>query len=228
MSTIETADIVITVERRPDSGKEIAKRLRREDKIPAVVCGGGKPTAAISVDQDSVKQILKQQGGENTIFLLKLAGTKEERRAMIKDKQVDPITGEILHLDFIRVMRGHKLTVTIPIDLVGDSAGVRHGGRIDFISRDLQVEVLPREMFNNIELDISDLEIGDNITVADLEDRLPASGKFLEDPGRVVVLIEAPRISVEEEEEEEGELVVAEQAEPELIKKSKDDEDEGE
>lgn len=223
-TTIETADIVITVDRREDTGKEAAGRLRRENKIPSIVYGGDKPTFSIAVDQESVKELLKQKGGGNTIFLLKLKGTKEERRAMIKDKQVHPITGEILHLDFIRVTRGHKLTVTIPIELVGDSVGVRHGGRMDFVSRELQVEVLPREMFNKIDLDISELEIGDHVCVGDLMDRLPESAKFLEDAGRVVVLVEEPRIVVEEEEEEE-ELVISESTEPELIRKGKEDEE---
>jgi large subunit ribosomal protein L25 len=192
-----------------------------------VVYGGDKPPVPISVDEAAVREILKQESGENTIFLLKLEGTKEERRAMIKELQADPISGKFVHIDFIRVMAGHALNVTIRIDLIGDCAGVRHGGRIDFISRELAVEVLPRHMFDHIEIDMSKMDIGDVITVADLEERLPESGKFLEDPNRVVVLVEAPRAATAEEAEEEeaaGEMVIEESAEPEVIGRGKEDE----
>ena len=93
-------------------------------------------------------------------------------------------------------------------------------------SRELAVEVLPRHMFDHIDIDITDMEIGDVVTVADLEDKLPESGKFLEDPSRVVVVVELPRLVEEEEEEElDEDLVIEEGAEPELIGKGKDDEE---
>jgi len=225
---IETADITLTVDKREGKGTNPSGRLRAEGRVPAVVYGGNKPPVPISVEELAVKEILKQEAGENTIFLLKLKGTKEERRAMIKELQVDPISGHFIHLDFIRVTAGHKLNVSIRIDLIGDCVGVRNGGRVDFQSRELAVEVLPRHMFDHIDIDISDMEIGDVVTVADLEDELPESGKFLEDPSRVVMNIELPRIIEEEEEEEleglEG-LETEESAEPEVIGKGKDDEE---
>jgi large subunit ribosomal protein L25 len=226
-TTIETADITLIVDKREDKGTNPSGRLRAEGRVPAVLYGGGKPPVPISVDDLAVREILKQEAGENTIFLLKLKGTKEERQAMIKELQVDPISGRFIHIDFIRVTAGHKLNVTIRIDLIGDCAGVRHGGRIDFVSRDLAVEVLPRHMFDHIDIDMTDMEIGDVVTVADLEDKIPESAKFLEDPARVVVLVEQPRL-VEEEEEEEAELAgleTEEGAEPEVIGKGKEDEE---
>jgi large subunit ribosomal protein L25 len=225
-ATIETADIVLVVEKREDKGKNPSGRLRAEGRVPSVLYGGELPPVPISVDEAAVKEILKQEAGENTIFLLKLEGTKEERRAMIKELQVDPISGRFIHIDFIRVKAGHKLNVSIRIDLVGDCIGVRHGGRIDFVSRELAVEVLPRHMFDHIDVDISDMEIGDVVTVGDLEDKLPESGKFLEDPNRVVVVVETPRLVVEEEEEEE-EMVIEESAEPEIVGKAKEEDEEG-
>jgi large subunit ribosomal protein L25 len=224
----ESSEIVITVEKRSDQGRSAARRVRREGRIPAVVYGGDKPPVAISVEEDVLKELLKQKGGENTIFLLKLKRSKEERRAMIREIQRDPISGAFLHIDFIRVTRGQKLNVSMPIELEGDSIGVRHGGRIDFISRELAIEILPREMFDKITLDISELDVGQNIRVGDLEDRLPESARFLEDTNRVVVAIEVPKIVEEEVEEEEEELVIEESAEPELIRKGKDDEGEAE
>jgi large subunit ribosomal protein L25 len=217
-TTIETADIVLTVDKREDKGTNPSGRLRAEGRVPAVLYGGGKPSVPISVDEGAVKEILKQEAGENTIFLLKLRGTQEERRAMIKELQVDPISGRFVHIDFIRVTAGHKLNVSIHVDLVGDCVGVRHGGRIDFVSRELSVEVLPRHMFDHIDVDMTEMEIGDVVTVADLEDKIPESAKFLEDPSRVVVVVETPRLVEEEAEEEEAEeLVVEEGAEPEVI-----------
>jgi large subunit ribosomal protein L25 len=224
----ESADIVITVEKREPGSSGASGRLRREGKVPAVVYGGGKDPVTITVDEVSVQELLKQEGGENTIFLLKLKGTKEERQAIIKELQTDPINGKFVHIDFLRVMRGQKLTVKMPVELIGDSVGVRHGGRVDFVSRELEVEVLPREMFDKLVIDISDLDIGDHVMVSELEPQLPPSAKFLEDTHRTVVVISAPKAVALEEEEEEAELVVGEAEEPEVIRGRHDEEQEEE
>lgn len=226
----ETADLVITVERREALGKGGAKKLRKLGKIPAVVYGGDKDALAITVDHHAVKELLRKESGENTIFLLKLAGTKQERRAMIRQIQVDPLTKQFIHIDFIRVTRGHKLTVTVPIELEGDCVGVRHGGLVDFMSRELQVEVLPREMLDRLLVDISDLDVGEHVRVKDLEELLPSSGRFIEDPNRMVVSIDIPRGAKEKTAEElaaEEELMITEQAEPEVIGRGKGEEEEG-
>lgn len=224
----ESADIVITVEKREELGKEAAGRYRRDGHIPAVVYGGDKPPVPITVEEESIRELLKQAAGENTIFLLKLKGTSEERRAMIKDIQADPISGKFIHIDFIRVTRGHKLQVSMPIELVGDSIGVRHGGRVDFVTREVSLEILPREMFDKITVDISDLEVGEHVRVGAVADQLPPSARILDDENRVVVVIEAPRAVALEEAEVEVEVaeeaVIAETAEPELIRKGKGEE----
>ena len=226
-TTIETADITLIVDKREEKGTNPSGRLRAEGRVPAVVYGGGISPVPISVDELAVKEVLKQDAGENTIFLLKLKGAKDERQAMIKELQIDPISGHFIHIDFIRVTAGHKLSVSIRIDLIGDCVGVRNGGRIDFASRELSVEVLPRHMFDHIDVDMADMEIGDVVTVGDLEEKLPESGKFIEDASRVVVVVERPRIIEEEEEEELVEdLVIEEGAEPELIGKGKEEDEE--
>lgn len=225
----ERSDIVITVEKRPDQGKSMARKLRREGQIPAVVYGGDRPPVNISVDEHALRELLKQEAGENTIFLLKLKGTKEERRAMIRELQKDPISGHFIHIDFIRITAGQKINVGMPVELSGDCVGVRHGGRVDFVSRELQIEILPREMFDKLTVDISNLDVGHHISVSDLDGLLPASARFLEDPGRVVVVVETPRVTAAELEEEaaaEAELVIAESAEPEVIRKGKAEESE--
>ncbi len=215
-------DIVITVERRDGLGKEAVKKLRQVGKIPGVVYGGGKEPFPITVDRHVVQELLKQEAGENTIFLLKLKGAKQQRRAMIREIQIDPMTRDFIHIDFIRVTRGQKLTVSVPVELVGDCAGVRHGGVLDFSTRDIEMEVLPRELPEKITVDISELDIDQNITIEDLGDLMPKSARVLEDPGRVVVTIAPPRAATVEEEaaeaaEAQPELVITERVEPEVI-----------
>jgi large subunit ribosomal protein L25 len=228
---IQTPEITITVEAREGRGSGEAGRMRHQGRVPSVLYGGDKPPVAISVDEHAVKEILKGAAGENTIFLLKLEDTDEERLAMIKELQTDPISGQFVHIDFIRITRGHKLTVKMPVELVGDSVGVRHGGRIDFVTREVELEILPREMFDKLVLDISHLEVGEHMTVADLVSQLPENATLLEDVNRVVVVVHAPRMVEElvEEEEIDEEMVIEEAAEPEVIGKGKaEDEDEGE
>lgn len=224
----ERGNLVITVQTRDDFGKSASSRIRREGHIPAVVYGGDRPAVPIVVEETAVKEVLSQAAGENTIFLLKLPNSKEQRETMIKEIQKDPISGKFLHIDFIRITRGHKVHVMVPVELTGDCLGIRQGGRMDFVTRELGVEVLPREMLDKITVNVSDLDIGDNVVVGDLQDRLPPSGKFADDPQRVVVLVEAPRGLGLEEEEAEGELVIEEAEEPELIRRGRGEEGEGE
>lgn len=227
----QTPEITITVEAREGRGTGEAGRMRNQGRVPSVLYGGDKPPVAISVDEHAVQEILKGAAGENTIFLLKLKGTDEERLAMIKELQVDRISGKFIHIDFIRITRGHKLTVKMPVELIGDCIGVRLGGRVDFVSREIELEILPRELFDKFVLDITNLELGENLKVADLASQLPENAKFLDDENRVVVVIEIPRV-VEEEVEEEvlaDEAVISESAEPEVIGKGKgEDAEEGE
>jgi large subunit ribosomal protein L25 len=225
--SLQSPEMTITVELREGRGSSEAGRMRHQGRVPAVVYGGDKPPVAISVDERSVKEILKSAAGENTIFLLKLEDASEERLAMIRELQVDPISGRFIHIDFIRITRGHKLTVKMPVELIGDCAGVRHGGRVDFVTRDVEIELLPREMFDKFVLDISNLEVGEHLKVADLASQLPENGRFVDDEQRVVVVVEAPRAVVEEEVAAAGaELVTEEGEEPEVIGKGKA-EDEG-
>jgi len=224
--SLQSPEITITVEKREGRGSAEAGRLRRLGQVPSVIYGGELGPVAISVDEHSVKEILKGAAGENTIFLLKLKGTDEERLAMIKELQVDRIGGHFIHIDFIRITRGHKLTVNMPVELIGDCVGVRHGGRVDFVSREIEIEILPRDMFDKFVLDISELDVGEHLKVADVAGQLPEDAKFLDDEDRVVVVVEVPKLVEEEEEAEEAEeaLETEETAEPELISKGKGDE----
>ncbi len=226
-TTIQTADITLIVEKREDRGTNPSGRLRAEGRVPAVLYGGELPPVAISVDDLAVRDILKQDAGENTIFLLKLKNTTEERMAMIKELQVDPISGKFVHIDFIRVTAGHKLNVTIHIDLIGDSVGCASGRPHRLrVARARGRGAAARYVRPHRHRHRPRWRSAIVVTVADLEERLPESAKFLEDPSRVVVVVEQPRLIEEEEEEDllaEGEEV-EEGAEPEIISKGKDEE----
>lgn len=230
MAKSEKSDaFVLEVERREVHGSGVSRQMRAAGRVPAVVYGGGLDPLNISVSEKDFSELLKQEYGENTIFLLKLKGTKQERLAMIHEMQVDPISRSYLHVDFIRITKGHVVRVNVPVELTGDSVGVRQGGLLDFQTRELEIEVLPSEMFEKIVVDISSLDVDQNVMVQDVLDQLPKSGKALDDPERVIVSVVAPRaVAAEEEEEEEAaELITEEESEPELIRKGRGEEEEG-
>ncbi|NOZ94387.1 MAG: 50S ribosomal protein L25 [Acidobacteria bacterium] len=215
-ATMKKQDIVIEVERREGIGKEAAGKLRRQGKIPGVVYGGGVSPFAITVDRHSIQELLKQESGGNTIFLLKLKGGKQERRTMIREIQIDPMTRDFIHVDFIRVTKGHALNVTVPLELDGDCVGIRHGGVADFVTREVEMEVLPREIPDKIVVDISNVDVDELITLGDITGLFPPSARLLSDPNAVVVRVMIPRVARPEVEEEE-ETIITEQAEPEII-----------
>jgi large subunit ribosomal protein L25 len=202
-----------------DSGtKNDARRVRRSGKIPAVVYGAGKQTTAVSVDPRQVSRILHSATGHNTVFDLALDG--ERAKAMIVDWQYEPIKGSLLHIDLKRIAMDKKLRVNVPIELVGEPAGVKQqGGILEQIAREVEVECLPGDIPNQIELNVSELVFGVVLRVSDLpkNDKI----KYLSDPEQPVAHI----ITIKEEEVPAAEAVAGEAAaapaEPEVIKKGK-------
>jgi large subunit ribosomal protein L25 len=220
----DSTAMVIEVEQRSSLGSSAVGKLRREGKIPGIVYGGAKGAVAIAVAQRPLEDLLRHGG--HRLVRLRIGGEEEQGDAMVKEVQSDPISGLPLHVDFIRIESGHKVHITVEVVLKGDCVGVRHGGRLDFPSRMLALEVLPNEMIDLIEVDVSELEVGEHVTVADLAAKLPPSGKLLEDAHRVVVLVERPRAAPVEGEAEAA-PAAAEKAEPELIKTKGKAEEEG-
>ena len=218
------AEVSLEVSRRERAGKEVAKKLRREGKIPAVVYGGHREAVAITVDRKAVSELIqKSDHGVRSIFLLKMTGTDQQRHAMIKDIQLDPITRKMTHIDFVRVLMDEKVRIGIPVHLTGTSIGVKAGGLLDFQVRELHVECLPNEIPDAINVDITDLDIHKYLRVSDLH--LPEGVKVLDDPDRVVVGVTHARAEVTETAAapvEEG----AAPAEPEVISKGKKTEEE--
>ena len=213
------AEVTLEVVRREDSGKGVARKLRQVGKIPAVVYGGHREAVPITVDRKAVSELIqKSQHGVRSIFLLKMTGTDQQRHAMIKDIQMDPITRRMTHIDFVRVVMDEVVRVTVPVHVVGTAIGVKEGGLLDFQVRDLHIECLPGAIPDSIDADITNLGVHQYLRVSDL--KLPEGVKVLDDSERVVVGVTVARAEVTETvaaPAEEG--VVA--AEPEVIAKGK-------
>jgi large subunit ribosomal protein L25 len=208
------AEVTLEVTRREQTGKEVAKKLRREGKVPAVVYGGHKEPVAITVDRKAVSElVIKGEHGIRSVFLLKMAGTDQQRHAMIKEITIDPLTRRMKHIDFVRVVMDEKIKVTVPVHINGTAAGVKEGGILDWQVRELHIECLPTAIPDTIEVDVTALGIHDYVRVKDLP--LPEGAKVLDDPERVVAGVATARIEVPEPGAE------AAVAEPEVIKKGK-------
>ena len=220
------AEVTLEVARREKSGKGVAGKLRREGKIPAVVYGAHREAVPIVVDRKSVSELIqKSQHGVRSIFLLKMAGTDQQRHAMIKDIQIDPITRKMTHIDFMRVLMDEVVRVTVPVHVVGTAIGVKQGGLLDFQVRDLHIECLPTAIPDSIDVDISDLDVHQYVRIGDI--KLPDGVKVLDDPDRVVVGVTVARAEVAEVTAAPAEEGVA-PAEPEVIARGKKTEEEEE
>ena len=218
------AEVTLEVARREGSGKGVARKLRQNGKIPAVVYGGHRETVPIEVDRKAVAELIqKSQHGVRSIFLLKMAGTDQQRHAMIKDIQMDPITRKMTHIDFVRVVMDEVVRVTIPVHVTGTAIGVKQGGLLDFQVRDLHVECLPAQIPDSIDADISNLDVHQYIRIADLT--LPEGVKVLDDPDRVVVGVTLARAEVIEAVVAPTEETAV-PAEPEVISRGKKTEEE--
>src|SRR5215212_10728767 len=120
------AEVNLEVQRREATGKEVAKKLRREGRVPAVVYGGHRDPVAITVDRKSVSELIqKSEHGIRSVFLLKMTGSDQQRHAMIKDITIDPISRRMMHIDFVRVVMDEKVRVTIPVHITGTAIGVK-------------------------------------------------------------------------------------------------------
>jgi large subunit ribosomal protein L25 len=223
------SEITLEVQSREETGTNANRRLRAAGLIPAVVYGGGLDSVAIQVDRKTLHELLKQAGGENAVFLLKMAGTETKRHTMIRELSVDSISRQIIHIDFLRIQMTEKISVQVPIDLVGIPVGVKdEGGVLDFVTREVEVECLPGDIPQGIELDVSNLELGSNYQAKDLE--LEKNIELMVEPDKVIVAVAHSRVAAEVEEAEadaaEIGLLEEEEAEPELIGREEEPESE--
>ena len=206
-------EAVVATPRTGKFNKNHARRVRVEGKIPAVVYGAGMDAVAVTVDPRVVTKILHSEAGHNTIFDLNVEGA-DLVKAMIVDWQHEPIKGKLLHIDFKRIAMDKAMRVSVPVQLTGVPAGVKNsGGILDQVLREVEIESLPSDIPDHIDVDVSNLELYGAILISDL----PHSGsvKFLGEETALVAHVTIIK------EEVAAEAVAV--AEPEVAKKGKGD-----
>jgi large subunit ribosomal protein L25 len=218
--------IKIKGEIREFFGKNASRRLRREGLVPANLYGTETENVSLILDKKDIFEILRSEAGENTIF--KISYNSKTLDVMIKEVQTNPANDELLHVDLILIAMDKEIRVTVPFILIGEAVGVKtEGGFVDFVTREIEIECLPKAIPEHIEVDISDLHLHQSIKVEDIS--LPQGAKWISDPETVIAMIHAQAKEEEVVEEEEiEEEIIAEGEEPEVIKKEKPEEEEEE
>jgi len=208
----------IKAEKREIFGKNASRRLRREGMIPAILYGADALNVPLTLKKQDVFMILRSDTGENTVF--QVSFDSENRDVMIKELQRDPVTDEILHADFVHIAMDKVIRVDVSVESVGEAVGVKtEGGFVDFITREVEIECLPKDIPENIEVDISGLHLRQSLKAGDIT--LPEGVKLITPSDTILVLIEVPSKEEEIEVEEEEEEVIGEEEEPEVIGKEK-------
>jgi large subunit ribosomal protein L25 len=216
MATSTTIEAVVATPREGKFNKNAARRVRVAGKIPAVVYGAGQDAVAVSVDPRVITKILHSDSGHNTIFDLNVEGAAVVK-AMIVDWQHEPIKGKLLHIDLKRIAMDKMMRVSVPIQLVGTSIGVKaQGGILEHVLREVEIECLPNDIPSHLDVDVSGLELHGIIHVSDL----PHSGsiKFLGDENATVA-----HVTIIKEEAPAADAVAVAATEPEVAKKGKTD-----
>ncbi|MBI3650121.1 MAG: 50S ribosomal protein L25 [Acidobacteria bacterium] len=213
-------DITINANVRDGIGKGFARRLRAQGMIPVAVYGEGQDPVAIAVNAKEIAQILRSETGHNSIFNL-VVGEGAPSTVIIKDWYVDPVKGKLLHADLMRLSLTETTRVKVSIEAIGEAIGVKmESGILDLSLREIEIECLPSDIPDHLQVDVSGLRLGDHVTVADLVyDRTKV--KVLVDETQVVAGILTSRLSEAVEAPAEGETTGSE---PEVIKKGKGEE----
>jgi len=212
------AQIIVQGAPRAERGKNEARRLRNSGNVPAVLYGGKGEALTLAVNAKQVTAILKSETGQNTLFQVAVSGKQEP--AIVKDWQVDPVSGRLLHVDLLRVAMDVRMKVKVPVHTFGDPAGVKvQGGVFEIVTRDVEVECLPADIPTEFKVDVSGLMLNQSLRAADLViDK--AKIKLVTDANAVLAHVVALRVE-EEKPVEAAAVPGAVPAEPEVIKKGK-------
>lgn len=226
-------DATLEAKKRDGRGKNEARRLRVSGRIPAVVYGARKDGQApegvpVAVDPKEVLRILHSESGANTLINLKLEGGAESR-VMVRDYQLDPITHQLLHADFYQLAMDKAIVVAVPVVVKGEAAGVKQqGGLLDFVTREIQVQCLPTDIPEHIDVDVSELMLHQSIRVKDIATN--PKWKAVTDGETMIVHIVMPKAEESAATAAEGAAAAAPAAgapaEPEVIKKGKTEKEE--
>lgn len=215
-------NLSLSVDKRALTGKSGARTVRRAGSIPGVVYGI-KDSTPLTIPPKELEALLSTRAGANVVFQLNVEGeAASERPVIVKELQRDPMKGTIVHADFLEIRMDEKIEIAVPLSLSGESPGEKMGGTLSQLLRELEVSCLPNAIPEQIEVDISEVEIGDVLHVRDLQ--IPEGVELVADPDDPVLTVIVP---VEEEEEvDEDELLDAE-AEGEDAPSAEDSDDEG-
>ena len=209
----------LSVTARENSGKGVARSLRRDGRVPAVIYGHGREPQTLSINTRDLEKLLEHISAENTVIDLDVDGTNS--RTLIREIQRHPFKRQILHVDFQELVAGEKVIVRVPVILIGVPDGVRmDGGILDQTMRELEVEVDPSNIPNHIEVDVTKMVIGSSLHVSDIT--LPEGVEVVAEEDASVAVVSAPRAADEAVATEEA----AAGAEPEVIRAKKPEEEE--
>lgn len=210
-------EILLEAELREETGRAKANELRRKGFIPAVVYGEGKTSQAIKVPHRDLLRLMHEHRFENAVINLKIKDSKKAKSmpCLIKDVQYDPVRSNVVHVDFNEISLTKEIKVNIPVNVKGESIGVKNeGGSLEHILWEIEVECLPTDIPKGIDVDVSQLKIGDAIHIKDV--KFPANVKVLSEPDSIILSVAAP-MKEEVVVEEEGEA-----KSPEVIKEKKE------
>lgn len=210
------AQYTLRVSVRDNKGKEAAKKLRRNNQIPAIFYGPDTDPLMLVVNYPDLDEIIKQTAAENIILGLQIESeegsdskTVMSKTVMLKELQVDPLKNTYLHADFYEVSMEREVTVGIPIHLLNTPAGVLEGGILQHVRREITISCLPDQMVEHLDVDVSGLEIGDSIHIRDID--LPEGMTTNQDENLTVAVVAAPTVIPEVEEIEEIEEIEGEE-----------------
>ncbi len=203
---------LLVAELRNKTGKGVARKLRAKGFVPAIFYGPKTESIPISVDVKSLKKTLQTEAGENVLIEIDLRknGDSDRRVVMLKDVQIDPLSGDILHVDFYEIAMDETLRVEVPLNLIGKAEGTKLGGILEQIRRSIEIECLPGDIPKRIDVDVSSLKIGDSIHVKDLKlDKI----KIISDPNLTIATVVPPTVEEKAKEEIPAEGVLTKEEE---------------
>ena len=212
---------ILKAQVRTETGKRVAKDLRAKRLVPANVYRGSSGALSLQVLIDDLAEVLQTKAGVNVLITLKITGGDspvKDKTVLIKEIQREPVKDGVLHVDFNEISLTETLKISVPLSSKGEPVGVKiDGGILEHIMWELEVECLPADIPEKIEIDVSNLKIGESLHVKDIP--VPAGVKVLNDPELIAMILKAPKVEAPKEE-----AAVEGAPEPELIRKKKEEE----
>ncbi|MDQ6981953.1 MAG: 50S ribosomal protein L25/general stress protein Ctc [Mariprofundus sp.] len=198
-------DYVIEAELREETGRSATRRLRRAGKLPGIIYGGGKPDIAITMNYNTVSNLLAEEQFHTSMLEVKVKGSRGKNSVLLKDSQWDPVMDTATHLDFFRVSGKDTITMDVPVIAINyeNAPGIVKGGLIDTVRHSLEITCRADSIPDQIEVDCADMEIGDTVHIEDIT--LPEGAEVLHDVNFTVLNLSTPKAGPDPEDDGEGE-----------------------